>query len=197
MTAIRSGGTYRPDAKSHTLTLLRDGRVLAVGGDSDAMGRAELYDPVTRSWTTTGNLITPRFNHSATLLPNGKVLIAGGARVFGRGCSLLDDAERAELFDPATGRWSAAANMTTPRAGHAAILLPNGMLLVAGVAGGSACDGLASSELYDPVRDRWTALGSLKKAAIPLQAVLLKKGKVLAVGGKWSGADLFESSGGK
>jgi len=184
MKAIHFGGS-RPDAVEHTSTLLPDGRVLVVGGT------AELYDPATGSWTQTGNLSTFRHNHTATLLPSGKVLVTGGSGSFGV-CPELDDT--AELYDPATGQWSAASRLTTPRGSHKAILLPNGKVLVVG--GGVAdpsCFALASSELYDPDTGSWSAIGSLKTAAIPLQAVLLANGKVLVAGGNGSGAELFDS----
>jgi hypothetical protein len=192
MTAIRSGAASRPDAKYHTSTLLADGRVLVVGGGENGLTSAELYDPASGNWTATGSLATPRFNHSAILLPNGKVLVAGGAHIFGKACPALDDADRAELYDPVTGQWSAAGRMTSPRAGHASTLLPNGNVLVAGVANGDSCFGLGSSEIYDPSTDRWSDLGNLKTAAIPLQIVLLENRKVLAAGGNGSGADLLD-----
>src|SRR5262249_45288173 len=62
----------------HTATLLPNGKVLIIGGRSDGSGRAELFDPVSRSFSTTGEMITPRRNHTATLLADGRVLIAGG-----------------------------------------------------------------------------------------------------------------------
>jgi uncharacterized protein (TIGR03437 family) len=191
MTAIRSGGTERPDIVQHTSTLLPDGRVLVAGGrdNKGALRSAELYDPATGSWTTTGDLITPRFNHTATLLPNGKVLVVSGSRSVGA-CPELAGTELAELYDPATGQWSAASSQTTPRSLYGATLLPNGKVLVVG-ADNSSCFSLGSSELYDPVTGNWSALGNLKAAAIPLQSVLLANGKVLVVGGNGSGVDLF------
>jgi len=184
MTAIHSGGS-RPDAQEHTSTLLPDGRVLVVGGS------AELYDPAIGSWTATGNLNTPRFNHTATLLQNGKVLVTAGSVIFGA-CPAPSDT--AELYDPATGQWSAASRLTTPRNSPKAILLPNGKVLVVGGGGTDpSCFPLASSELYDPTTGDWRAIGSLNSATIPLQAVLLANGKVLAIGGNGSGAELFDS----
>ena len=109
-----------------------------------ARGRA-LVDPM---WTTTGSMTTPRFLPTATLLPSGKVLVAGG--LSGAGSPLAS----AELYDPAAGTWSATGSMATGRTFHTATLLPSGKVLVAG---GAGPDVLASAELYDPVTGTWSA----------------------------------------
>ena len=114
-----------------------------------ALVSAELYDPISGSWTATGNMVTARGGgYSVTVLPDGKVLVAGGFRSDGTGALAS-----AELYDPGTGTWTAARNMDAPRAGHTATLLPDGMVLVAGgAADGAYSDNkpLASAELYDP-----------------------------------------------
>src|SRR5205823_3272434 len=97
------------------------------------------------NFVTTGSLATPRSGHTATLLHNGKVLIAAG---LGNSAALAS----AELYDPVSGTWSATGSLATARAGqpsgHTATLLPNGKVLVAG--GGDINGILASAELYDP-----------------------------------------------
>src|SRR5919109_3635066 len=119
------------------------------------------------SWSYTGNLNTAREYHTATLLPNGKVLVAGGDN----GKQLLNSAE---LYDPATGAWSSTGNLNAARALHTATLLPNGKVLVAGGA-----YNLNSAELYDPVTGSWSSTGNLNTARFVHTATLLPNGRVL------------------
>jgi len=169
---------------NHTATLLPSGEVLVAGGvgcgEACSPGRpgpAELYDPTTGTWTDTGSLATARWFHTATLLPNGQVLVAGGEKG-GRPHLIVDTAE---LYDPATGMWRATGSMTTGRYLHTATLLPNGLVLVAGSAqpGGS----LASAELYDPATGVWAATGSMTTRRMLHTATLLPNGQVLVAGG--------------
>jgi hypothetical protein len=112
------------------------------------------------------------------LLPNGKVLVAGGV---GASSYLASS----ELYDPATGLWTATANMNTARQNHTAILLPNGKVLVAGGFGSAGSSGFqGSSEVYDPVTARWTSAGVLVTARDQHTTSLLPNGKILAAGGR-------------
>jgi N-acetylneuraminic acid mutarotase len=171
----------------HTATLLPDGRVLVAGGDNeDVLGgslasvSAELYDPRTGTWTATGSMHTPRECHTATLLPDGKVLVAGGGDSECQG-----PLTSAELYDPATDRWTATGSMGAGRLFHTATLLRNGKVLVAGGCDDPNClTALASAELYDPATDRWTATGSMSAARGEHTATLLPNGKVLVAGGR-------------
>lgn len=125
----------------HTATLLAAGQVLMAGGSDSAA--AELYNPTADTFTATGNLIAVRnFWHSATLLTTGKVLVCGG-RGTGTPAPILASGE---LFDPATGLFTATGNLTTPRELHTATALPNGKVLVTG---GVGFGYLSSAELYD------------------------------------------------
>ena len=172
----------------HTATLLPDGKVLVAGGNdfvgSNFVGflpaSAELYDPSSGSWTATGTMVTPRTGHTATLLPDGKVLVAGGA-----GGSGSDGgwATSAELYDPSGGSWTATGTMVSPRQWHTATLLPDGKVLVAGGWGGVLGLPLASAELYDPSSGSWTATGNMITARADHTATLLPDGKVLVAGG--------------
>ena len=120
---------------------------------------AELYDPASGTWTTTGSLVTGRSQHTATLLPNGRVLVAAGEN--NRDPAGSNGLSTAELYDPSTGIWTATGSLTTARVrGQTATLLPTGKVLVAG--GYNPNDFyLASAELYDPASGSWTVTGSL------------------------------------
>ena len=113
------------------------------------------------------------------MLPNGKVLVAGG---FGPSGFLAS----AELYDPATGMWSGTGALVTARDRHTATLLPNGKVLVAG--GQDSSGDLASAELYDPANGSWSATGSLNSARDSHTATLLPNGEVLVAGGSDGGA---------
>src|SRR5674476_240527 len=137
---------------------------------------------VTNTWSAAGSLITARNAHTATLLPSGQVLVAGG---FGSSGVLVS----AELYDPATNTWSAAGSLTTARFNHTAALLPSGQVLVAGGAD-TVGNSLASAERYDPATNTWSAAGSLTTARVSHTATLLPSGQVLVAGGVGNGATL-------
>jgi len=124
-------GDMKTARRGHAATLLRDGRVLITGGydgtaATSALNKAETYDPATGVWTnTTGTLIQARRWHTSTLLNSDKVLIVGGSVSSGSSTVV-------ELFDPATGSFTATASMRIPRQGHTATLLPTGHVLVVG-----------------------------------------------------------------
>jgi N-acetylneuraminic acid mutarotase len=172
----------------HSATVLRDGRVLVVGGfDVAVNGRvlasAELYDARTGSWAATGSMTQPRVTPTATLLADGRVLVAGGDGDGNWG--LLASAE---LYDPGTGAWTPTGSMTEARRGHTATLLADGRVLVtggtirqAGVLVGGYVD-LASAELYDPATGSWTATSSMHQAGSGRTATVLQDGTVLVVG---------------
>lgn len=167
-----------------TAVLLRDGRVLAVGGGIGAipLDGAEIFDPATLRWTRTGSLHEARRGNATALLRDGRVLVTGGVA----GNTVLASAE---VFDPATGSWSLAAPMHEPRFNHVLTTLPDGRVLAVGGTGSDGVTALASAEVYDPTRNTWTPVpGGLQVARTGARAVLLKDGRVLVAGGA-SGID--------
>jgi hypothetical protein len=170
----------------YTVTTLKDGRVLIVGGlhyanneaDEVFLRSAEIFDPATGKFSRTGSLITAREHHTATLLPDGRVLIAGGDEDNGD----LKYLASAEVYDPTTGKFSATGSMTTARAYHTATLLPDGRVLIAG-GYNAASGGLASAEIYDPSSGKFSATGSMVTGRSNQVACLLKNGSVLIAAG--------------
>lgn len=185
-----------------TGTLLLNETVLLVGSSQ----QAEIYDSSADTWTQTANMNVLRSDHTATLLPDGRVLVAGGSGNAGT---------TAELFDPKAGTWTSTTNpMNAAHADHTATLLPNGKVLVAGggtsqagqsmvagagasgqapVAGGTAI--VTTSELFDPNAGTWTSIGSPMNAARANHtATLLPNGQILVAGGDTTGptAELFD-----
>jgi hypothetical protein len=130
-------------------------------------------------------MLTARQQASATLLPNGKVLVAGGLAGAGTGGT-----NRAELYDPSSGTWTATGSMNTGRTRHTATLLPNGKVLVAGGLGSNFPFFLASAELYDPTTGSWTNTGSLNSDRIDHNAILLANGNVIVMGGQNGSSNL-------
>ncbi len=142
-----------------------------------------LYNPSTGAFTPAADMNTGHTGPSATLLPTGKVLIAGGDIGDVDGASVS-----AELYDPATGAFTATGNLTTGRERNAAMLLPDGTVLFAGGHGYVAVpdggfDNLASAEIYDPSTGEFRAVGALITGRDNLNATLLRNGNVLITGG--------------
>jgi hypothetical protein len=160
----------------HTATLMPGGKVLIVGGqdvNNNILASAELYDPVTGTFSpTAGSLTTARESHTATLLANGKVLIAGGIQ------SGFTPSNTTELYDPATGTFTFSPNMINTHSFHAATLLSNGMVLIAGGGGSTSIN-----ELYDPNALTFTPTGNFALLRGSETATLLLDATDLAVGG--------------
>jgi hypothetical protein len=163
----------------HTATLLQSGKVLVTGGCTVSTcgtdtAVSELYDPASNSWSTSGNLNTARYSHTAVRLKTGKVLAIGG---YAGGISAS-----CELYDPATGTWSNAASTNTVRYLNTTTLLPDGKVLVTGGTPGRGP--LNSAELYDPTANSWTLTGTMTQARYAHTATLLGDGTVLVAGGE-------------
>jgi hypothetical protein len=180
------GGTLAAKRDGATATTLQDGRVLVVGGydGANTVGFAELYNPGSATFTTTGSLITDRTAHVATLLPDGRVLIAGGIRIAGGVFNAR--LSSAEIFDPATGNFTPAASMGTDRQNAAAVLLANGKVLVTGGFGKTAfgySNYLQSAEIFDPATGAFSATGAMVTGRGVHQLTRLNSGRVLVTGG--------------
>jgi TATA-box binding protein (TBP) (component of TFIID and TFIIIB) len=179
-------GSLVVERSGNTATLLLNGKVLVTGGvdrSENSLASAEIYDPETGAFSLTGTMSEPRGQHTATILKNGKVLVAGG----GSGDYPSQTVYRsADLYDPATGKFTPTGQMTECRHKHAAILLPSGKVLIAGGADNRDWHGeYSSAELYDPAAGTFRATGpmSTSRFKLPEAVVLLKSGKVLIAGG--------------
>ncbi len=194
-----SSGKFAPTANTMpnkafgaSATLLPTGKVLLAGGGNSS---TQLYDPVTNTWSNSGRMAAQRSNHTATLLGNGKVLIAGGSGDEG------ETTNSAQLYDPSTGAFTSTGNMTVSRDFHTATLLPNGKVLIAGGRTGSrgrtgssggrtgsseSYTDVSSAEIYDPATGKFTATGSMSKSRYGHTAVIFN-GKVLISGGSSNG----------
>jgi Galactose oxidase, central domain len=149
----------------HQAVLLQNGQVLVAGGSnvSGTLASAELYNPSTGTWTTTGSMITARYNFSLTLLPNGTVLAVQGTS--------------AELYNPATGTWTATGSPPGSVGGPNAALLLDGQVLAIGESNN------ALSELYNPSTGTWSATGSTGVASINPITPRLPNGDVFVTSG--------------
>lgn len=150
------------------------GAILALGASAFRLPSAS--NTSTGTVSSASPMLEPRSGHTATLLPDGKVLIAGGMR------RNQDFYKSAELFDPATGKFVATGEMKFARVGPIAVLLSSGKVLIAGGWIGHGCTD--SAELYDPVTGKFAAISA--KMTVPrgdARATLLRNGDVLITGG--------------
>ncbi|MDC0711778.1 kelch repeat-containing protein [Stigmatella sp. ncwal1] len=171
-------GSMATVRNNHAMTRMANGKVLVTGGrfgggSTDYLASAEVYNPDTGTWSKTAPMAAPRFQHTSTLMANGKVLVTGG-----RGTGYL---ATAEVYDSTSGTWSAASPMLSSRLLHTATLLSNGKVLVAGGYSGSAYTPIA--EVYDPDTNTWSATSSMVSPRYSHTATLLPNGKVLIAGG--------------
>ena len=156
-------GQLNVGRQGHRATLLLDGRVLVTGGFTQNISttdRAEVYlEGLQRFDELAGRMVHDRASHSATRLADGRVLLAGGW--FEGSPGLTSVRLSAELFDPATSTFTQVGDMTKQRADHAAVLLPDGRVLITGgsrPSGPSFLEDLDDAEVFDPGTGQFTAL---------------------------------------
>jgi hypothetical protein len=179
-------GTFTPTGsmtaarESHAAALLKDGRVLIVGGhkgrkaDITIYSSAELYDPVSGTFSLTGAMITRRHKHDATLLPDGRVLISGGSDERDSRGKYFS----AEVYDPRTGAFSSVGKMNFSHFKHqgTSVVLRNGKVLIAG--------GASHAEIYDSASRVFIPVtGTMETDRLFSTATLLSSGEVLIAGG--------------
>ncbi|CAF0972604.1 unnamed protein product [Adineta ricciae] len=150
------------------------GNLFLVNQTSHQLIKFPLINTKSAGWVTTGNMNVPRCQHTATMLPDGKVLVTGGQN----GAGSLNSVE---LYDLSTGNWTTANSMSVGRQLHTATTLSNGKVLVTG---GWNIATLDSTELYDPSTGNWTTAYSMSDARIEHTATMLSNGKVLVTGGQ-------------
>ncbi len=191
----KATGALRGSRHAMTATLLPSGKVLVAGGAtaaSDAVNSSEIYDPTAKTWTLGLKMVTARSDYASIMLGTGKVLFMGGENI--NGVSI----KNAELYNPSTGKFTATGNMTATREEHTAVLLANGNVLVSGGNKKTLTTQtpLASAELYNPATGTWTATGSMNSTRAGHTSTVLTNGRVLNTGGsdafnELNSADLY------
>ena len=207
-TFTRTGDMTTP-VSDHAAVLLANGKVLIVGGSVNgtscisctATSGAELYDPGTGTFTATSHtLVGARSSPTATLLPSGKVLVAGGGVTPSGG-----PVRTAELYDPVADTFtSIASTMSVERQFHTATLLPNGKVLLAGGLTNAGSVATATADLYDPATNTFHATGPMASTRMHHTATSLGNGVILIVGGTMqptspvgeTSAELYDSTSG-
>lgn len=199
-TPSRASSTYDPatglwtpagdlvgNRTSHAATLLADGRVLASGGCVNTVGctgiaTAELFDPGSRTWQSTGALNTGRRSHVSLRLADGRVLVTGGIGICNsQVCTTLASSE---IYDPQTGQWTGAAPMPQQRVGHVATLLNDGRVLVVGGCAGTGLPCAASGAIaYDPALNAWSAAGAVLTPRTQATVTKLADGSAILAAG--------------
>ncbi len=184
---FRRVGSMFTQRAYHTATLLPNGKVLIAGGYADLymgeiLASAELYDPATETFSLAGEMTVVRASHTSTLLPDGKVLLAGGESNAPDNLSSWV-ADSAETYDPATGTFTYTGSMAESRFAHTATLLQDGRIFVAGGANDYALYSLSSTDVFDPTAISFNPTAPMGQSRAGHTATLLKDGRVFLVGG--------------
>ncbi|HET9695382.1 MAG TPA: kelch repeat-containing protein [Terriglobales bacterium] len=188
--AFTAGNRMTDGRWMHTATLLADGKVLIAGGRNNnctancpiySLNTAEIFDPAAGTFTPTGSMKISRYNHTATLLDDGRVLILGGETTEDLGTG-SEEVGPAEIYDPATGQFTKWTSLVLPRSSHSVTLLNNGKLWVVG---GLRLPSIATqrTEYFDPATGISVEGPQLAEFHARHSAVRLSNGKVLIFAG--------------
>jgi hypothetical protein len=195
--AFKPIADMRYGRQAHTATLLPSSGLVLIAGGVDQSGMslsaAELFIPASATFTLIHSMTTARSSHTATLLNTGQVLIAGGLNTAN---GVVTAISSAELFNPATRTFTRTGSMSRSRAGHVAVLLTNGRVLLIGGDLTNTVPGTA--ELFDPNTGRFSPAGTMHASRTNFTATLISGGKVLVTGGQngsypLSSAEIWEA----
>jgi hypothetical protein len=176
--AWTTAGTMVYDQLDAKTVKLLDGRVLAGASAQGDLGKCEIYDPATATWSAAADLPDVRRDCAFAVLPSGKVLMAGGYDVVS---SSVVPQNSCYLYDPATNTWAPTGSVTTARTSQALTRLADGRVLMSG--GHAGTSALGGCELYDPAAGTWSSTGAMPAPRMYHQTAVLPDGTVLAIGG--------------
>jgi hypothetical protein len=186
----RVGDATTRGVSNRTATPLLDGVLLTgglVGSTNPVTNGVDRYDSGTARWRAAGRMRDVRVLHTATLLRDGRVLVAGGLT-----CCQVPNlshpspefwASTAEIYDPATDAFTPTGSLSVARGRHAAALLPDGRVLISGGEGNDPAAPVLGTEIFDPGTGQFSSAGSLQAARESHSALMLTDGRLLVIGG--------------
>ena len=173
---MQVGGGFGVSARLPDRRVLFAGGRIMSGGPYGPSARAQLFEPLTNTWSPVAPMSHPRFGASAAVLPDGKVLVTGGQ-------STSEVLASAEIYDPVADSWSPTGTMAAARQFHGSATLPDGRVMVFGGYSGGSPAVLSSAEIYDPATGLWSAAASLTAPRYAMATTALADGRVLVAGG--------------
>jgi len=184
------GATAPSQHDVHAVTVMLDGRVLVTGRDFSPTALAEIYDPVADSWTPQPDMDTDRSGHTSSLLPDGRVMVAGG---WDDNANILGSTQMFEPpVGPGQGTWTSIAS-SGPRAFHRATVLSSGQIMFTG-GWDTNWDEVNDVPVYEPVSGTFSWTAPMNEARIYHTATRLQDGRVLVLGGEYLDADFNTQS---